>query len=88
MPLKQEQASPERPRCMGGANEHWGFKNPVMKERTKNMRQEERKMKKSNRERILLSMKHWHNKGRLQPKKANAKIENLPSGALSLTVMG
>lgn len=28
MPLKQEQASPERPRCMGGANEHWGFRNP------------------------------------------------------------
>lgn len=35
MPLKQEQASPERPRCMGGANEHWGFKNPVMKEMMK-----------------------------------------------------
>lgn len=32
MPLKQEQASPERPRCMGGANEHWGFRNPVIRQ--------------------------------------------------------
>lgn len=36
MPLKQEQASPERPRCMGGANEHWGFRNPVMRQMEKN----------------------------------------------------
>lgn len=32
MPLKQEQASPERPRCIGGANEHWGFRNPSSRE--------------------------------------------------------
>lgn len=32
MPLKQEQASPERPRCIGGANEHWGFRNPSRRE--------------------------------------------------------
>lgn len=30
-PLKQEQASPARPRCIGGAREHWGFKNPATK---------------------------------------------------------
>lgn len=32
MPLKQEQTSPERPRCIGGANEHWGLRNPSRRE--------------------------------------------------------
>lgn len=40
MPLKQEQASPERPRCMGGANEHWGFRNPVTRQMGKNIKTE------------------------------------------------
>lgn len=35
MPLKQVQASPERPRCTGGANEHWGFRNPGNTQRHK-----------------------------------------------------
>ena len=29
MPVKQEQASPERPRWGGGTSEHWGFRNPA-----------------------------------------------------------
>lgn len=54
MPLKQEQASPERPRCMGGANEHWGFRNPVKKERKKNKTKTEKIKNKLKRKRIFV----------------------------------
>lgn len=77
MPLKQEQASPERPRCMGGANEHWGFRNPVKKKkRGRKVRQRRKKIKnKLKRKRIFVaSVQHWFHKGQLQPKRQKPKL--------------
>lgn len=55
MPLKQEQASPERLRCIGGAREHWGFKNPVMRNTEKLNTKDRRNM-----EKMIKQIQLWH----------------------------